>query len=117
LSGYFLAWLPTERFADVRQAVAFIGLSPRHRESGESVRGRSRLSKLGHGRLRKMLYMPALSALRSNPAAKALAERLKAAGKSGKVLVVAVMRKLVHWMFGVLKSRTAFDARLALAKA
>lgn len=116
LSGYFLAWLPRERFADARQAVAFIGLSPRHRESGDSVRGKSRLSKLGHGRLRKMLYMPALSAMRSNPAAQALSERLQAAGKNGKVRVVAVMRKLVHWMVGVLKSKAAFDPQLALAK-
>lgn len=116
LSGYFLAWLQAERFTHVRQAVAFIGLSPRHRESGESVRGKSRLSKLGHSRLRKMLYMPAMSALRCNPAAQALAQRLKESGKSGKVLIGAVMRKLVHWMFGVLKSGDPFDAKLALAK-
>lgn len=116
LSGYFLAWLQAERFDNVRQAVAFIGLSPRHRESGDSVRGKSRLSKLGHSRLRKILYMPAMSAIQSNPAAQALAQRLKESGKSGKVLIVAVMRKLVHWMFGVLKSGEAFDPRLALAK-
>jgi hypothetical protein len=35
-----------------------------------------------------------MSAARSNPAAKALSERLKAAGKSGKVILCAVMRKL-----------------------
>jgi transposase len=116
LSSYFLAWLQTERFDNARQAVAFIGLSPRHRESGDSVRGKSRLSKLGHSRLRKILYMPAMSAIQCNPAAQALAERLKESGKGGKVLIGAVMRKLVHWMFGVLKSRDAFDAKLALAK-
>lgn len=116
LSSYFLAWLRAERFDNVRQAVAFIGLSPRHHESGDSVRGASRLSKLGHARLRKILYLPALAAIRSNPAAKAMSDRLKAVGKRPKVAVVAVMRKLVHWMLGVLKSGMKFDPQLALAK-
>jgi transposase len=116
VSSYFMAWLPGQRFDSVRQAVAFVGLSPRHRESGDSVRGASRLSKLGHARLRKILYLPAMAAIRCNPAAKALAERLLATGKRGKVVIVAVMRKLVHWMLGVLKSGSQFDPHLALAK-
>lgn len=116
LSAYFMAWLPVERFADVREAVAFVGLSPRHRESGTSLRGKSKLCKLGHARLRKMLYMPALAAMTHNPAAKALAVRLKDSGKQGKVVVAAVMRKLVHWAVGVLKSGVKFDTQLALAK-
>jgi transposase len=116
VSSYFLAWLPAERFETIRQAVAFVGLSPRHHESGDSIRGASRLSKLGHARLRKILYLPAMAAMRFNPAAKALAERLSAAGKRGKVVIVAVMRKLVHWMLGVLKSGTQFDPKLALAR-
>lgn len=116
LSSYFLAWLRPERFESVRQAVAFIGLSPRHHESGDSVRGTSRLSKLGHARLRKILYLPAMAAIRCNPAAKAMADRLRAVGKRPKVAVVAVMRKLVHWMMGVLKSGSPFDPNMALAK-
>lgn len=117
VSSYFIAWLRAERFDDVRQAVAFVGLSPEHHESGDSVRRKSRLSKLGHGRLRKILYFPAMSAMRCNAAAKAFSDRLKASGKSGKVVIVAVMRKLIHWMMGVLRSGIAFDANLALAKA
>lgn len=116
VSSHFMAWLRPERFDDARQAVAFVGLSPRHRESGDSVRGKSRLCKVGHARLRKILYFPAMSAIRYNTAAKALAERLKASHKNGKVVVGAVMRKMIHWMFGVLKSGQAFDPALALAK-
>lgn len=116
VSSYFLAWLQADRFEDARQAVAFIGLSPRHRQSGESVRGKSRLSKVGHARLRKILYLPAMSAIRYNPAAQAFADRLKTSGKRGKVVIGAVMRKLVHWMFGVLKSGQPFNADLAFAK-
>jgi transposase len=117
LASYVLAWLPTERFEDAREAAAFVGLSPQHRESGDSIKGKSKICKLGHARLRKILYLPAMTAVRCNPAAQILAERLKGAGKRPKVAIVAVMRKLVHWMFGVLKSGTKFDVQLALAKA
>ena len=116
VSSHFMAWLRPERFDDARQAVAFVGLSPRHRQSGDSVRGKTRLSKVGHARLRKILYLPAMSAIRYNSAAKAIAERLKASGKTGKVVIGAVMRKMIHWMFGVLKSGQPFNPDLALAK-
>lgn len=116
LSACMAAWLPVARLEDVRSAVAFVGLSPKARESGSSVRGRAMLCKMGHRRLRKMLYMPAMNALRFNPAAKALAERLRESGKPGKLILGAIMRKLVHWIYGVLKSGQAFDVNLALAK-
>ncbi|MES2263227.1 MAG: IS110 family transposase [Pseudomonadota bacterium] len=116
VSSYVLAWLRPERFDDARQAVAFVGLSPSHHESGDSVRVKSRLSKLGHGRLRKILYFPAMSAMRCNLAAQALTERLRLTGKPGKLIVAAIMRKMIHWMMGVLKSGTPFNASLALAK-
>lgn len=116
LSNTFLAWLDTNRFADPKQAVAFIGVCPQHRTSGSSLNKRTKMSKVGHGRLRRMLYMPALSAWQHNKAANALAQRLKASGKNGKAIVGAIMRKLVHWMYAVLKSGKTFDVKLALAK-
>lgn len=116
VSSYMMAWLRSERFDNVRQAVAFVGLSPRHHESGDSVQGKSRLCKMGHGRLRKILYWPAMAAIRYNPAASALAARMVAAGKNKKVAIIAVMRKLVHWMMGVIKSGKPFDVKLALAR-
>ena len=59
-------------FAGWRLAVPYAGLCPRHYKSGSSVRGRPRLSKLGDGRLRKMLYLGAWSASRANPTCQAL---------------------------------------------
>jgi len=117
LSANMLAWLPVERFSDARQAVAFVGLSPRARESGSSIRGKAALCKLGHARLRKMLYMPAMSAMRCNPAAQALTARLREAGKPGKLILGAIMRKLVHWAYAVLRHAEPFDLHKALAKA
>jgi len=117
LSANMLAWLPVERFSDARQAVAFVGLSPRARASGSSIRGKAALCKLGHARLRKMLYMPAMSAMRCNPAAQALTARLREAGKPGKLILGAIMRKLVHWAYAVLRHAEPFDLHKALAKA
>jgi transposase len=115
-SRYAIAWLRAERFDDVRQAVAFVGLSPRHHQSGSSIRGRSSISRLGHGRLRKILYWPAMSAMRYNAAAAALTRRITSTGKNKKVAIIAVMRKLVHWMMGVIKSGKPFDVNLAIAR-
>jgi transposase len=116
LSTYFLAWLPFERMAGARQAAAFVGVTPRHHESGSSVHGKARIAKIGHRRLRRMLFMPALSAMRCNEAIRQLVRRLEAAGKPRMVIVGAVMRKLVHLMFGVLQSGQHYDPNRALAR-
>ena len=97
------------QFNSARQVAAFAGLVPRIRESGSSVRGRARLSKIGSSRLRQSLYFPALAALRSNPFVKALGLRLSAQGKSKMLIVGAAMRKLLHLAYGVLKSGQPFN--------
>jgi len=102
-------------FRDVRQLVAFAGLNPRHHVSGSSVHKRPRISRTGAASLRAALYMPALVAMRFNPVLRAFADRLRARGLVGKVLVVAVMRKLLHLVFGVLKSGQPFDPNWGLA--
>lgn len=103
------------RFAHAKQAAAFAGLNPALRESGTLV-GRAVLSKTGDALLRKLLYLPALVAWRHNPLIRAFCERLKAAGKPGKVIACAAMRKLVHLAYGVLKSGQPFNPQRALAQ-
>jgi len=105
-----LAELPEPaRFATAQQAAAYAGLAPREYSSGTSVRKRTRLSKAGNARLRKALYLPALTAIRFNPLLKALYERLVEAGKAKMAAVGACMRKLLMIAYGVLKSRSPFD--------
>ena len=109
-SARFIGELPdVTRFDSAKQLSAFIGLSPQRCESGSSVRGRTRLSKRGNARLRKWLYFPAIAAMWFNPILRRFAERLHAAGKNKMVIVGAVMRKLVHLAYGVLKSRRPFN--------
>lgn len=97
------------RFASAQALAAYVGLCPQHHESGSSVHKRTRLSRTGHSSLRSALYFPALSAMRHNPILKAFADRLRAAHKSKMQVVAAVMRKLLHLAYGVLKSNRPFD--------
>ena len=92
---------------------AYLGLTPVAYTSGSSVRGRPRLSKNGSASIRAKLYMPAVVATRHNPQAKALYERLLANGKSKMSALGAVMRKLVHLCFGVLKHQQAYSLSAA----
>jgi transposase len=98
----------TERFGNARQAGAFAGLDPRQHESGSSVKGKPRLSKLGHSFLRKALYMPAVVATRTKWG-KIFRDRLLASGKAKMTVIGAMMRKLVYVAFGVLRSGKPFD--------
>ena len=97
------------RFGSARQAAAYAGLTPQRRESGTSLRGQGRLSKVGNARVRKALYLPALTALRFNPLIGLMAQRLRQRGKKEMVIVGAAMRKLVHLAYGVLKTGKPFD--------
>lgn len=98
-----------QRFANARQAAAFAGLDPRQHESGSSVKAKPRLSKIGHAFLRKALYMPAMVTLYRTAWGKAFRERLAAAGKPPMLIIGAMMRKLIHVAFGVLRSAKPFD--------
>ncbi len=97
------------RFANARQAVAFAGLDPRQHESGSSVKAKPRMSKVGHAFLRKALYMPAVVTLYKTDWGKLFRERLAAAGKPPMLIIGAMMRKLLHVAYGVLKSGKSFD--------
>jgi transposase len=103
-----LASLPVERLATRRQVAAYAGLCPRERTSGSSIRGRGRTGPLGPAALRKALYLPAVVAMRANPALRGFAERLRAAGKCPKVVVVAVMRKLLELAWTLLRNGQTF---------
>lgn len=106
-----------ERCDRVQKVVAYIGLAPREFTSGSSIKGKPRLCKMGNARMRKALYMPSLVAMQYNPVIIGFAQRLMLRGKNGKVIVCAVMRKLVHIIFGVLKSGRPFDPTVALRTA
>lgn len=99
-------------FANARQCVAFAGLNPRQHQSGSSVKGKPRMSKAGHALLRKALYMPAIVTLYKTAWGKMFRDRLASAGKPPKLIIGAMMRKLLQIAFGVLKSGQPFNPAL-----
>jgi transposase len=93
----------------VRQWVAQSGLDPLHRVSGSSVHPPSRISRHGNRHLRRALYMPALVATRHNPHLKAFYQALLARHKAKLQALIAVARKLLHAIYGILHTQTPYD--------
>ena len=91
------------------QWVAHAGLDPRPYESGTSVHRPRRITKVGNRHLRAALYMPALVAIQHEPNVKAFYNKLVSRGKKPMQAVVAVMRKLLHAIWGMLKHDQDFD--------
>jgi transposase len=100
-------------FRNSKALAAFVGLCPREFRSGTSVAA-SWLSKIGNSHLRRVLYMPAITAMRCNPVLVIVADRLRAKGKHRKQIIAAVMRRLLVLAYGVLKSGRPFNPALAL---
>lgn len=96
-------------FEKKTQLSKFVGIVPSSHKSGTSVNKKGRITKNGPSVLRACLYNAAKSAKRYNHACKALYERLRRNGKSHKLAMVAVINKLLHQVFAVVKSRTMFD--------
>ena len=97
------------RFESARQLCSYVGITPTIRESGSSVRGRSRISKIGNKKLRKLLFLCAFSASRHNKACKELYDRIVAKGKSRKLALIAVANKLLKQAFAIAKSGLPYD--------
>ena len=112
-----IALLPEiDRFTASKQLEAFLGLNPFQKSSGSSVNRKTQISKKGNSYLRRSLYMPALSSMQSNPALIAQRARLMEKNKAGKVCVIACMRRIIRWVYAVLKSRKPFNLELAMPK-
>jgi transposase len=93
----------------VRQWVAYAGLDPRHYTSGTSVAKKPVISKSGNAHLRRALYMPALVTVQHEPHFRGFYQHLLDRGKTKLQALVAVMRKLLHAIFGMFKHDQLFD--------
>lgn len=93
-----------------KQWVAFAGLDPRQFQSGTSVNKKLGISKAGNRHLRKILFMPALSAARNDIYVKGYYHHLLEDRKLAKLqAIVAIMRKLLHAIHGMFYQLKPFD--------
>ncbi|MFD1163980.1 IS110 family transposase [Hwangdonia seohaensis] len=98
-----------KKFERASQLCSYVGITPTTRESGSSVRGRSRISKVGNKKLRNLLFLAAFSACKYNRACKALFDRIVAKKKSAKLALIAVANKLLKQAFAIAKSGLPYD--------
>ncbi|ANH61031.1 transposase [Dokdonia donghaensis DSW-1] len=97
------------KFERAGQLCSYVGITPTIRESGSSVRGRSKISKVGNKKLRNLLFLCAFSACKYNRACREIYERIVAKGKSKKLDLIAVANKLLKQAFAIIKSGRPYD--------
>ena len=98
-----------ERFTSAKELCSYTGLTPIIKQSGSSVKGRPRISKIGNQKLRNLLFMCSFNACKYNKACKAIYERIVAKGKSKKLALIAVCNKLLKQAFAIAKSGLIYD--------
>lgn len=98
------------KFENASQLCSYAGITPIERTSGSSVRGRSRISKVGNKRLRNLLFMCSFTACQHNKACRDQYERIVHKGKSKKLALLAVSNKLLKQAFAIAKSGVPYDA-------
>jgi transposase len=99
-----------------RQLISFAGLAPTQYSSGSSIQGKPRIYKRGGKNLRDVLYMCSMNAMKTNTACKALYERLRAKGKTGKQALIAVCNKLLKQVFAVVKNNSLYQPNYCSAR-
>lgn len=98
-----------ERFTSYKELCSYAGITPIIRQSGSSIKGRPRISKMGNPKLRNLLFMCSFNASKYNSACKALYDRIVAKGKSKKLALIAVCNKLLKQAFSIVKSGLPYD--------
>lgn len=101
-----------EKFDNAKQLASYIGISPRIFESGTSVKGSSRICKMGMSKIRAMLYVCAWSAKKYNHACKDLYDRLVEKGKPKKLALVAVINKLLKQAFAIATKKEYYAVKI-----
>ena len=102
------------KFDTAKEVVAYIGLCPRIYDSGTSVKGKARICKMGMSQMRALLYMCSMQAKKHNEGCKIMFTRLKAKGKNGKLILIAIANKLVRQAFAIAKGEINYDKNLVV---
>ncbi len=100
----FITYQGTNR----NQITALCGLDPIQRQSGTSVSGKPKISKHGNKLIRKVLYMPMLSAIQVNPRIQSFYQRLLRNHKVKKLAVIAAMRKMILIAHAIYQNKTEY---------
>ena len=95
-------------FVHPKQLAAYVGIAPAPFQSG-AFAAKARISKLGNPRLRRVLYLAAVAAVKTDSPLRDFYQRLLAKGKPKKVALIAVARKLLTLAFTLVKTQQPYD--------
>ena len=109
--GMMLEIQNVERFASAKKIASFYGVHPAFKISGDGSSG-VKMSKQGRKELRRILYMVAMTAIRSNPLIREVYERHLSRGKTRMDAIGVCMHKILRVIYGMLKNRTPFDPQI-----
>lgn len=99
-----------ELIRSTAQLSSYAGFDIKEKESGTSVKGKSRISKRGNRHLRKAMHMPALAAIRHSERYKAVFVRIVARNGIKMKAAVAVQRKLLEMTYTIYKTKKPYNA-------
>lgn len=108
---FLLNKIDFERFQKGRQLVSFAGIAPAEFSSGKSVRRKEQISRVGHSSIRDALYFPAVTAMTHDPDIRKYAQHLEAKGKHKKVIICAIMARLLQTSFALIRDQRNYEVR------
>lgn len=101
------------RFPDARKLICYCGVAPFKHESGSSIRGRTRVSPLANKKLKSLLTMAAICAVRFDKDLKGKYEQKVAEGKPKMSVINIIRAKLIERVFAVVKRQAKYEIRAA----
>jgi len=110
-TAHFLAETHGRTFASSKKLIAFAGLDPIIRESGQ-WKGRGRISKRGNRSLRRVLFLMSVMVIRNNPVFRELYDRKRREGKRYRQAVLAVAHKLLRVIYAMIRQQVPFNPEL-----
>jgi transposase len=97
-------------FRTAKELACYCGVAPFARESGTSVRGKTRVSNFANKVLKKLLHMASMAAISSDKELKAFFERKVAEGKNKMLVLNAIRNKILHRLLAVIKRNSPFQS-------
>lgn len=98
-----------DRFENAKQLACYCGVVPFTKASGTSVRYKSTVSPFANKKLKKLLHLCALSAIKNDKEIHSYFEKKVLEGKNKMSVINAVRNKLVHRVFAVLRDDRMFE--------
>ena len=109
--GLMLEIQSVKRFMSSKKIASFFGIHPAYKKSGDGT-WKYRMSKKGRKQPRRILFMVAMSAIKSNPLIRSIYQQAVQRGMVKKAAVGLCMHKILRIIYGMLKHNKAFDPEI-----